>query len=245
MRHALILFVAACQAIDPVPDEGRAWVMVEVPAAEAGFVVRHDDWAESPLLPTEIDPLEATWLESPRGDEKVLEVPAGRLGIIRVNGDLDLVEPGVDAPADRLLVRGRLEAVRELADLLDATVEPRGGAYLLAGEDLLARTSFLAVPEGIDEIDLDQGEAFVRPAGFAIQGEHADRQAELVGLFRTGSDLIVLDTEGGFTWWAGGCGRQGRLGRVTMASDQDLLLVADDGETTALRVADLISLGDE
>ena len=252
-----ILLLTGCEAADPTATGEQAWVMVEESAAVAGWRVHHADWLDAPALPTEVNPDSPVLLRSPRGEETGLDLSPGYLARVRAGGAVEVFELGVDAPKDRLIARGREAAVRELADVLDAEVASLDGIWVIEAEGLFELTSFLEVPEGIDEVGLDLGReagggAPRAVAGFAMVGSEGERAAALVGMYVANDGLVVLDAEGGFRWTIGCWGGE-RTGRVVF-EDQRIVLVGDDGVATALAVQDgtlagegvtLTSLGDQ
>jgi hypothetical protein len=240
-----ILLLAGCEVADPTAGGEQAWVMVEESAAVEGWRVHHADWLDAPALPTDVNPDSPVLLRSPRGEETGLDLSPGYLARVRAGGAVEVFELGVDAPNHRLIARGREAAVRELADVLDAEVTRLDGIWVIEAEGLFELTSFLEVPEGIDEIGLDLGLEAAAPrtiAGYAMVGSEGERAASLVGMYAARDGVVMLDAEGGFHWTIGCFGGE-RTGRVVI-EDQRIVLVGDDGVATPFAVQDGMLVGD-
>ena len=235
---ALLWLAVGCEAADPSLSGERAWVMVDEAAAREGWRVRHADWTDAPRLPTEIDPAQPAIAAGPHDQRIELGVSDGVVAHVMAGGEIERLELGIDAPMDRLIARGDPEAVGELADLLGAALTERDGEFVLAADGLFEATSFLEVPEGVEEVTLDRGPRSSRSAaavtGFAMVGEDGERAAMLVGMYQHGAGVVVLDAEGGFNWTTG-CWGGMRTGRVVI-EDQRIVLVGDDGRADAFAV---------
>jgi hypothetical protein len=250
-RHAVfwpgfLLALGGATGCTAGTDEPGAvgYVMLDQEARAAG-ALSQDTWAGSPLLPVGLDATEQVTFASPAGRTVFEPRPDALAYVHGRGGSIEWLRLGADVGEDRLRVYGTKEAAAQLAQRLVGRVEGGGdGLWTIVAPDILARGSFLRVPDGITEVapertlsarslELSGMEkmAVLGPAAPLPEGEpEAVRQAAVVGVYASGQSALVLDADGGFSLEDACSGDV--VGRGRFRTEGDRIVLSGEAMTT-------------
>lgn len=204
--------------------EQQAYVLLDREARQNSMLL-HGNWKGNPVLPTEFDDQDSVvWrMNSGESEEMPIVLQAGKLAYLHANPvEIEWMELGTEVRDDRLLLNGSEESLNELAGRMGASISARGDGYwTFSVEGLFARGSFVetgadileAVPDTWVEtgnaeagVGSDTNSIVFNPGllgGEEEEGKDAmvpgRAEALSVGIYSSGSTLLVLDGSGHFS----------------------------------------------
>jgi hypothetical protein len=245
MRGCLLFaIVVGCGG---APHDETAYVLLDREAREAGVQIEANGWKGAPTLPTAFDAIEQVAVATPRG-RSLLNLRPGSLAWIRgPEASIQWSRVGADIRSDAVLLDGRDDGARALASLLEGRLTREPDSWLLEGDDVLTRGSFMEIPGVVESrpIAVAPGasattlQAGVQSSGLVVVEKPrievppavGDTATALVGLYQHDERTLILDAQGGFTLTVG-CGTP-RHGQVAVQGAR-VVLKADEGTQTVL-----------
>lgn len=257
----LLLLFAGCTAPTEVGADD-AYVLLDAEARSAG-VLALDDWTAAPVLPIGVSPEERVVY---RGRGGAFDVPlaAGSITVLEGRSATPrTLRIGEDARDDALFLHATADAAAELARLMGGEVSlgPMG-LYRLDVSDALARGSFLEGPNGLLEVEpvppevlpdlellaelgpFDDGAPIpLLDAEGQRVGDDGERDAEVVGLYGAGDQVLLLDAAGRATM-LDPCRAQPLRTGVFHTRGSRVLVAFSDGTWNLSRAGDALVLPD-
>lgn len=211
----LVPALAAATALTgcgPPVDDARL-LMLDEAARAAGTLVQLEGWEGSPAFAVRLKPEERPLVVS-QTDARRLDIPARTLAYVEgEDAQVRFLELDREVAPNALVLTAPEGAARQVANLLDAALEPLGGdRYRLSAPELLDRSAFLEPPRGLRDVQpvesgllservfgaqVDRG-SLTATFGAPLAGEARDALS-LAGIYVGEGKLLVLDAEGGFT----------------------------------------------
>jgi hypothetical protein len=246
---------AACAApTETAPTVG--YVLLDRDARAAG-TLSVGGYRSSPRLPVVADL--ADKVEFTPRDESPRAIPwqSQKLAYLHgPNAEIEWIKLGREARPDVLLLDGDSSAADALANILGVRAE-RGpdGLYRLASPDIYFKLAFSGEPDTLveafpDYLPLETTTATPAPHAFNAdellplgRDEGSRRAAELVGLYRFGEQLLVLDASGHYTLESDCTGQKKTSG--VFRPVRGGLVLDDSVSVTALSVDDNALVGTE
>jgi hypothetical protein len=242
----LVLALAAAGCAAGTEEPGAVgYVLLDREARAAGRLSQ-GDWEGAPLLPVALDTADTVAFSSSAG-RTVFELRPGMLAHVHgAGGAIEWLRMREDVSDERLVVYGPREAAAELAQRVAGRVEGgHDGAFTVSAPDIFDRGSFLGPPDGILEVAPEPvveargaGQAGLQKAAIlgalpVLPDGEGVREAQLVGVYTSGGNALILDAAGGFEL-ADACSGD-VLGQGRYHTDGDRVVL--DGEETPMVLA--------